>query len=161
MALSDFDQIKLVVKLGNILVAVDGSKYSDRVVEYACDLAHKLSSKIILMYVSRYPDTVEEYIAIGGKSPSPQAEPSVSIAENVVSRLGDKIRNEKIPYEVVIDSGNPAGKILEKSVEKNVEMIVVGLKGLHGLDEIRSLGSVARRVIENARCPVVVVTEEK
>lgn len=153
--------MKLVDKLGNILVAVDGSKYSDRVVEYSCDLARKLSSSIILMYVSRYPDLVEDYIAIGGGNPPPLAEHPVSIAEDVISRLGEKIKSEKIPYEVVIDSGNPAGKILEKSSEKKSDMIVVGLKGLHGVDQIRSLGSVARRILENARCPVVVVTEEK
>ena len=161
MDLSIFREIKREAKMGNILVAVDGSKYSDRVVEYSCDLARKLTSSIILMYVSRYPDLVEDYIAMGGSNPSPMGEHPVTMAENVISKLGEKIKKEKIPYEVVIESGNPAGKILEKSFAKNSDMIVVGLKGLHGVDQIRSLGSVARRVLENARCPVVVVTEEK
>ncbi|MCL4518424.1 MAG: universal stress protein [Thaumarchaeota archaeon] len=146
--------------MGNILVAVDGSKYSDRVVDYSCGLAKKLSSKITLLYVSRYPELIEEYVSIE-KSPEPQAERSVAIAEGVVSKLGDRVKNQGVPYEVVIESGNPATKILEKASEMKVDMIVVGLKGLHGVDEIRSLGSVARRVIESAQCPVVVVTEEK
>ena len=66
-----------------ILVAVDGSKYSEKIVDYACELALKLSFQIALIYVSKFPDLIDEYIGVGGKVPSPKAEPYVRIAEKV------------------------------------------------------------------------------
>ena len=36
-------------------------------------------------------------------------------------------------------------------------MIVLGVKGLHGLARFRSMGSVARNVIENSPVPVLSV----
>ncbi len=50
-----------------------------------------------------------------------------------------------------------ADEILNVANVEKVRMIVIGIKGLHGLAKIRSLGSVTRRVAENAECPVLVV----
>ena len=50
-----------------------------------------------------------------------------------------------------------ADEILNVANVEKVRMIVMGIKGLHGLAKIRSLGSVTRRVVENADCPVLVV----
>jgi nucleotide-binding universal stress UspA family protein len=143
-----------------MLVAVDGSRYSKKVVERSCKLAKELSAKIILVYVSKSPDVVEDYIEFGGDIPTGNSERIAAIAEAVTSKLGEYVRNEKIPYEILLESGNPAQKILEIASDRKVSIIVVGLKGLHGVDRVRSLGSVARRVIENSDCPVLVVTGE-
>ncbi len=53
--------------------------------------------------------------------------------------------------------GNPVERILETARLQDAVMIVVGLHGQHSIGLIRSLGSIARRVIENASCPVLVV----
>jgi len=141
-----------------ILVAVDGSKNSEKIVASSCELAKKLSSKIILIYVSKFPDLVGEYVEIGGTSPSKSAAQYVMAAEEVTSRLGETIRASEIPYEILLESGDPAETIVSKARERKVDMIVVGLRRLHGVDKIRSLGSVSRKVIETSPCPVFVVT---
>lgn len=137
---------------------MDGSKQSERIVKVACRLASKFSAKIILMYVSASPQFVEEYIEIPGTIQSSKAAARVKVAEAVPS-LEDQIKSAGIPCEVLFESGDPGEKIIESSMEREASMIVIGLKGLHGADKIRSLGSVSRRVIESARCPVVVVPE--
>lgn len=139
-----------------IMVAVDGSKHSDNIVEYSCRLAKKLTASITLIYVSTYPDLVSEYVGIGGRSPNPRAVQYVQRAEDVTSKLTQRMEVSGIPYDVLLETGDPSEVIVRKAGEKNADMIVVGLTGLHGLGKIRSLGSVARRVIETSPCPVIV-----
>ena len=139
------------------MVAVDGSRHSDKIVEFSCKLSKKLAASITLIYVSTYPDLVSEYIEIGG-SRSPRAVQYVQRAEDVTSKLTQKMEVADIPYDVLLETGDPSEVIVRKAVEKNADMIVVGLTGLHGLGKIRSLGSVARRVIETSPCPVIVAT---
>ena len=147
----------MVFRMGDLLVAVDGSKYSDKIVAYSCNLAKDLSKKILLIYVSKYPELIEEYIGFGGKSPVKEARRYVAVAEALTSKLAKKVRDAGVPYEIILDTGNPSEQIIAKATEKKVDIIVVGLRGLHGLGRIRSLGSVARRVLENSPYPVVVI----
>ncbi len=141
-----------------MLVAVDGSKHSDKIVDYSCEFARKMSSTIILMFVSDFPSIISEYIDIGGVNPSPKGTRSVAGAERVTLKLREKIQADGISHEVIFETGDPAEKIVSNAIEKKVDMIVIGLRGLHGVDRIRSLGSVARKVIESSHCPVLVVT---
>jgi nucleotide-binding universal stress UspA family protein len=141
-----------------ILVAVDGSDYSEKIVEYACELAKKLSLEIALIYVSKFPDLVEQYLGIGGIEPSAKGEPYVKVAENVTSKLAEVVRKKGILVEVILETGNPADKIITVAAFRKSTMIAIGLRGLHGIERIRSLGSVSRRVLEGAPCPVMVVT---
>ena len=140
-------------------MAVDGSNSSSRVVAVSCDLAKKISAKITLIYVSKSPDLIGEYVEIGGASPAPNAAQYVQRADQVTSTLAEQIEAREIPYEVLLESGDPAEVIVRKAAERKVEMIVVGLKRLSGLDKVRSLGSVARKTIETANCPVLIVGE--
>jgi nucleotide-binding universal stress UspA family protein len=145
--------------LGEILVAVDGSKYSNKIVDFACDLAKKMEEKLVLIYVSKDPEIVEDYIEVGGRTPeSSTHKAAVAIAESITSDLAKRIEDKGIAHEVVLESGHPAEKIVSTVTERKCDMIVIGLKGLHGVDRIRSVGSVSRRVLESSPCPVAVVS---
>lgn len=144
-------------KVSILVVAVDGSKHSEKIIDLSCDLAKKISASIVLMYVSTYPDLINEYIEIGGTSPHPKALQHVERAEQVMSKLAERIERYGIESKVVLETGDPAEKIVEKGIESKAEMIIVGLKGLHGVDRIRSMGSVARKIIETSPVPVLVV----
>ncbi|HSO26083.1 MAG TPA: universal stress protein, partial [Methanobacteriaceae archaeon] len=52
--------------------------------------------------------------------------------------------------------GNPAETILNTIEEENIDLLIVGNSGKHGLDRFL-LGSVAEKVIRSAKCPVLVV----
>jgi nucleotide-binding universal stress UspA family protein len=147
--------------MNEILVAVDESKFSEKTVRVACDFAKKLSAKIVLIYVSKFPDLVSEYVAYGGKPPSRKALPYVEMAESVASKLAGEVENEGVPHEVILESGNPAEKIVTVAEFRKSDLIVVGLRGLHGIDRLRSLGTVSRRVLENSTVPVLVVPDHQ
>jgi len=143
-----------------ILVAVDGSKYSKKIVKYACELAKSRDARIALLYVANIPSTQTggyiEY-ARAERFPDAYAIYLQSIGQSVITEFGDLIKREGIAYEAFVRRGNSTNQIIETARLRKVIMIVVGLRGLHGVGRIRALGSVARRVLENAPCPVVIV----
>jgi nucleotide-binding universal stress UspA family protein len=53
--------------------------------------------------------------------------------------------------------GDPANKIIEFADSQKVNLIIMGSVGLRGINKIRTLGSVSRRVSEMASCPVLIV----
>ena len=90
---------KMVCRLHDMLVAVDGSRHSEKIVDVACAFAKKLSASIILMYVSSYPDLINEYIEMGGRNPSPRATQYVERAEEVTAKFSEKILIEGACYQ--------------------------------------------------------------
>lgn len=54
-------------------------------------------------------------------------------------------------------TGNPAAEILDIAELEASKMIVLGVRGLHGIARFRTLGSVARNVIEHSTIPVICV----
>jgi nucleotide-binding universal stress UspA family protein len=53
--------------------------------------------------------------------------------------------------------GSPADKIVEFANGEKIDLIVMGNTGLRGVNKIRTIGSVSRRVSEIASCPVLLV----
>jgi nucleotide-binding universal stress UspA family protein len=71
-----------------------------------------------------------------------------------------EIGSSNIMAKTHVTYGNPADKILEFAEKHQPNLIVIGNVGLSGgLSRIKSLalGSVSRRVSENAKCPVMIV----
>ena len=52
-------------------------------------------------------------------------------------------------------AGYPSDVILSEAAKNNVNLIIMGTAGLRGISKIKALGSVARRVSEQAVCPVL------
>jgi nucleotide-binding universal stress UspA family protein len=146
--------------LNDILVAVDGSEHSEKGVDLATDLAKQLGSTIRLLYVVKKldeePEGVKEFEHVENFHDA-YAEYLQGLGDAVTSKLGERIKKSGVKFETLVEVGNPAEIIIDTAKAANVKYIVVGLKGLHGVGRLRSLGSTARRVIENAQCPVFVV----
>jgi nucleotide-binding universal stress UspA family protein len=60
-----------------------------------------------------------------------------------------------VSYNIV--QGNVANEILNFAKRKKISLIVIGSHGLHGIGKLKTLGSVSRRVSEQAKCPVLLV----
>jgi nucleotide-binding universal stress UspA family protein len=146
--------------LNNILVAIDGSAHSEKVVDFACDVAKKESAGITLVYVIKNPaeesEEIKEYEKAEGY-PDAYAEYLKEAGDNIMSKWTKEVESAGVSCKPLVEYGNPADRILETAKANNVGMIVLGLHGLHGLARLRSLGSVSRRVVEHSSCPVAVV----
>jgi nucleotide-binding universal stress UspA family protein len=148
------------LKMKQILVAVDGSKHSLGLADRECELAKAMSFKIVLVHVMPKITQEPEGIAALGKSenfPVVYSEYIQELGERVTGKLTEKTDKAGISCTTMTPSGNPADEILNLADAKNVATLVVGVKGLHGVSRIKSLGSVSRRIIENSTRPVLVV----
>jgi nucleotide-binding universal stress UspA family protein len=133
-----------------ILVPVDGSAYSLKAVETACDLAKaRAPSAMVLTAVAIEIPELEEGVFIAAKMKA-QAEIALAKAREVAQAQG-------LTPDVILATGaSPADKIVQVAKDQQADLIVIGSRGLAG--KTRSfLGSTASQVVTYARCSVLVV----
>ena len=133
-----------------ILVAVDGSKFSDAAVEQAVSLGGICNSQIfIISVVDLYPEQMAVAPALVEKM-------SQEVREHL-DHAAEKVERANIACETIVHmGGKPHEFIVQEARERSVDLIIMGTKGLTGLDRV-ILGSVAQNVIGHAPCAVLVV----
>jgi nucleotide-binding universal stress UspA family protein len=142
-----------VKALSGILVAVDGSTYADNAFESAAELAKKFGSKLYAICVVHTPSMPgvdkETMRALTGQL---QIE-----ARLTLSRYHTLARSKYgIEIETILALGYPSRIIVDTAKAKDVDLIVVGSRGLSGIKGLL-LGSVSHYVVRNAKGPVLVV----
>lgn len=145
-----------------ILVPIDGSEHSNKVLNYALDLAEKYSAEIMLFSVAQtYVTTGPMFVS---HPMSPLETPGVYISE--IETAHKKVLEEafkeakKIKPDLKVSkklvNGRASDEIVKIAKEENFDLIVMGSRGLGGIKEF-FLGSVSDRVADNAQCPVLIV----
>lgn len=142
--------------MAEILVAVDGSKHSERVVDKAVELAKPMSASLILAYVAPKLSVPDEY-AQSVQEEDVTEDYYQEFSNRMLGELEQRAKKQGVKVDRLYGVGNATQFILDKAKARNVSMIVLGVEGLHNLGRIRALGSTSRRVIENSAVPVVAV----
>lgn len=134
--------------INRILVAVDGSDTSRRALAAAADMAGKYDAELVLLYVIRdmqIPESVQTMADMetfkGTRLSAMQliGQQILEECEKLVAPAGlKKIKTEVRP-------GDPAGVILHYADEADIDLIVMGSRGLGSLEGML-LGSVSRKV---------------
>jgi nucleotide-binding universal stress UspA family protein len=71
----------------------------------------------------------------------------------------DKYRNiENVSLQSEVLIGDPSNEILQFANDEKVDLIIIGTTGLSGIKKF-VFGSVARKVSEKAKCPVMLIRE--
>jgi nucleotide-binding universal stress UspA family protein len=149
--------------LTKILVPYDGSSYSSKDLTRSIELAHNLDSEIFLISVVN-----TGYISPPGllgilKSKKEKevikklSKKSKLNAEKMLENARKKCNSKGISASYKIEEGEVVDKILNFANSKKITLIVIGSHGLHGINKLKTLGSVSRRISESARCPVLIV----
>lgn len=128
------------IRFENILVATDGSSYSEAAARGAMGFAKCAGCKVIALSVAEDK---------GDKAAMESAEENV----NGVKVLADK---EGVAVETVVETGRADEVIVDVAKKKGCDLIVVGSHGRTGLSRLL-MGSVAERVVGHAECAVFVV----
>ena len=133
-----------------ILVAVDGSVFSDAAVDQAISLGGICNSQIFVIgVVDLYPEQLEVAPALVEKM-------SAEVRQNT-EKAKQKIDEAHIPCETIIRmGGKPHEFIVREAKERGIDLIVMGTHGRTGIKRLL-MGSVAQNVIGHAPCPVLVV----
>lgn len=135
----------------SVLVSFDGSDFSKKALERACEFARLDGSKITVIYViPRYEEMIEFFASSLIKENLHQdAERIVQKAVSISMDCGVKIDTE-------ITEGDEAEKIIGTAERLKNDLIIRGTHGWSGVNKA-IMGSIAERVIINAPCPVLVV----
>ncbi len=140
----------------NVLVATDFSKYAGEALKFSRLIAEKCSPKIFVVHV--FLDFRTHYAQLLGTN-VPQPEAYEEEERRAVSKLReetDKLRHEGFDAEEVMLFGTPYVEILKFAENREMDLIILGAKGLSGIKELL-LGSTALKVVRNAHIPVVTV----
>ncbi len=138
--------VKKKPKVERILTAVDGSKHADKALEYAVQLAKNYSANLALLHVEE-----DKLIRIGG----PQVVDCVgTVGECILKDATTKIQG--ISFDKMLEYGSPAEIIIKVAKKANVDIIVVGSRGLSSVRRCL-LGSVSDDISMHARNSVLIV----
>lgn len=137
---------------GRILIPTDGSESSFKAAEHSINLARIFGSKLIVLHV------VDSKALAGFKAEEREKalQHLRTLGSEAVKKVVKKARTENVEVEEVIRDGVPTETILDLADEAKVNLIVMGTRGLTGIQRIL-LGSTVERVIRWASCPVLVV----
>lgn len=134
-----------------ILVAVDGSRGGLSATRIARDMAVWNDAQVIVVHAVPMPpvvlDTDQE---ISDQSIAWLEER----AEQAVARAAEVLEEKGVAYERVIRAGGAAEVVLDVAEEHDVDLIVVGHRGLSAAKRA-ILGSVSSKLAHHARCAVL------
>ena len=134
------------VECRNILVATDGSRYSDAAASEAIGIAKRCGGSLIVISVA----LSDKEIILA------EDDEEIILAKDYVKKIIELAEKEGIKTEGLTVTGKPHEAIIETSKRKNVDLIVVGSHGRTGLDRLL-MGSVTERVIGHSESAVLVV----
>ncbi|AKJ08347.1 universal stress protein [Archangium gephyra] len=140
--------------MARILIAVDGSPPSLRALEFGASLAAKLGVGVLLLHA--VPQVV---LPLGGMTPSSLSEllhNQEAEGSRLLVSLADKAQPHGVAVETVLEVGEAADVISERSKAADIQMVVMGSRGQGAMARLL-LGSVATQVVHTATKPVVVV----
>ena len=134
-----------------ILIAVDISGETEQVLESATDIAEQNNAEIIVLHVAETPVSPyshwSDYIV-------PISE--MQLQEALFSQLSELVENAGLSKSLIhIVFGRPIDIIVEQAEKNEVDLIVMGTHGRHGLK--RLLGSTANGVLHHTNCDVLAV----
>lgn len=153
----------LVKKYKKILVPYDGSSFSKNALSEALEMAKAFNSKIYVLSVIEVasdvpPGLLSEVI----KKKLDKLKHEISLPKKFATptKLQHQINEctkHGIDVQVEVLIGRPADSILKFTNQTKTDLIVIGSQGLHGMKKITAIGSVSRRISEEAKCPVMII----
>jgi len=156
---------KILIK--KILVAIDGSEQAERALLWGLELAERFNSKVLLVSVAEpvvvplAPSVTMNPMQAAVIPPDAIDSHKRELKARHMQVLSDsceraKMNKPNVYVEIRLEVGSPANKIIEAAREGNFDIIVMGNRGLGGIKQLL-LGSVSKKVADEAHCPVLIV----
>jgi nucleotide-binding universal stress UspA family protein len=121
----------------NVLVATDGSQYSEAAIREAIGIAKRCNGSLVALSVA-------------------SADAERKAAEDTVRYATELAAKEGVKAEGITIIGKPYEAIVDAAKQKRADLIVVGSHGRRGLERLL-MGSVTERVIGHTEAGVLVV----
>lgn len=134
-----------------ILMAIDGSEHSSKVLEKTIEYAKLLDAGVILVLChEKFP------VNLGDPYREQHIASILRESEKLIEPFVQRLQSKNIPVEERLME-EPAGKMIPEIAKiESCDLIVMGSRGLSNLTSL-ILGSVTHRVLQTAPCSVLVV----
>jgi nucleotide-binding universal stress UspA family protein len=137
--------------LKNIVLAFDGSEYSNRALQYAKTFAERFEATLWLVHVFTHTSDLlgyEDYEKFYSKRKAG--------GQALLDEALQELSNARLDVREKLQEGPEAESILKIAKNCQADLIVMGTRG-HGTLKGLLVGSVSRKVIHHSSCPVMVV----
>jgi nucleotide-binding universal stress UspA family protein len=136
-----------------ILVPVDGSDHAVHALRVACDLANRYGASLHLFHA--YPPIFSEaMMAITDMDALIASRRQAG--EDILQSALELVQCQVPDVTTALCEAPDAEAILEEAEREQCDLIVMGTRGLGRLTGLL-LGSVSQKVVQHARCPVLLV----
>jgi nucleotide-binding universal stress UspA family protein len=135
----------------NIILAFDGSEYSNRALQYAKTFAERFDATMWLVHIFKHTSDLlgyDDYEKLYSKR-------KVG-GQTILGEAFQELRNTRLDVREKLEEGPEAESILNIAKKCQADLIVMGTRG-HGTLKGLLVGSVSRKVIHHSSCPVMVV----
>ncbi len=146
-------------EIKKILVPVDFSENSTKIVQSAAAIAGKLEAKLDIVFVVQ---SFEDYSGFFvPHMPIAQFEEEmIQSAEKKMESYVEENVKQDVVNEAKVLSGDVAEEIINYAKAQGIDMIIMGTHGYKGLEKVL-FGSVAEKVVKTAPCPVLTINPYK
>lgn len=134
-------------RLKRILVALDGSIYSEQILPYTRTFAKAFKCEIFLVSVPAVPNA-NDYRAPAEHLESLRAKKDTNMRK-FLKAVSKGLRKDRLKVHTIVTGSIPAKTIVDVGAAKKVDMIMMTSRGRGGL-KLLFLGSVAEQVVQGA-----------
>jgi nucleotide-binding universal stress UspA family protein len=144
----------------NVLVPVDGSRFSLQAEEVALDIAKRFNSRVTVLYVVPHailhPPT-GQYREVPSSIRKEMEGMFVQKGRQALSQAKVLFGGEKVLVDTILEEfADPPETILDVAKERKTNLVVMGNRGTSEIEDF-TLGGVAEKVSKYAKCPVLLV----
>ncbi|SOC23424.1 nucleotide-binding universal stress UspA family protein [Ureibacillus xyleni] len=134
----------------HILLAADGSENAIRAAKEAVKVATCNDALIEVVYVADHEKSKSDVLH------SSSSEALDLQRRKKIAPIEQLLRESNVSYKIKILRGTPGPEIVRYANEQQVDLVVIGSRGLNSLQEM-VLGSVSHKVMKRVNCPALIV----
>lgn len=140
-----------------ICVPVDGSEGAWKALAAAKTLGEKYGSELLVLTISGpYSSLIMMQVAVNEQTITRTKEELKKARDTILGQAEERLAGYSGNVEYVETMGNPAQTIMKWAEEAGCDAIVMGSRGLSGVEEFL-LGSVSEKVAQYAKVPVFII----
>ncbi|WP_440119522.1 universal stress protein [Paenibacillus sp. QZ-Y1] len=135
----------------HIMLAADGSNNAIRAAKEAAYIASLVpDAEVEILFVVDLSKVKEEVLHSANHE-----EIELKRKQKLIP-VQQELIQKNVKHRVTFVNGDPGPTIVDYANKNNVDLLIIGSRGLNSLQEF-VLGSVSHKVVKRARCPVMIV----
>jgi len=151
--------------INKILLPHDGTAISDKTLEKSKEFAKALNAELHILHIIEHIPIPSSLILGNDRQWIAQTRRSIAtkLKEGWIKMAKEKINpilekeNIKFNITALTDEQPVSEQILKYTSDNKIDLIIIGSQRLNKFSKIKALGSVSRKISENADCPVMII----